>query len=562
MSQAHNTDSENAGQEAELAPIKRLSKIWFLPLVAFIIGGWMVYYQWSNQGPLITINFLTATGLETGKTKIKTRNVDIGIVKKIELANDLNSVIVTARMNAEAEGLLHQDNQFWIVSPRVSLNGISGLGTLMSGPFINMAPGIDPQSKTEFTALETPPVTPAGTPGLHITLNSKAEFAYKEGDPVVYKGFKVGEIEDTFFNFDQRVVYYKTFINAPYHKLITENTKFWDISGVAFEFNTSGVKVNTGSIESLLTNGVTFGVPEGLIAGKQISEQADFDIHKSYEEASEQRYKLHAQFVIMVKDTVRGLHVGAPVEYRGLEIGQVLEINPPQLSQKSILEQNYDIPVIISIQPGRVQQPDNQQGIESVKLQTQDWISQGLRASLKMGNFLTGALFVDLQLYPDAPLEPSTQLFEYAVIPTVSNEFAQITAKISAVLDNVNRVNLAEIADKTNAMLTDISETAESLKSTSQGFDKLVNSVQGEKLNQQLSAALDNISALVKDFSAGSDNYQEINQALRSLQQVISDIQPLILQLNSSPNSLIFTDGEGNHFQPKAASDATNKEFQ
>ena len=540
-------------EQAKLIPVRRISKIWFIPLLALAIGVWMVYHQWSNQGPLVLISFPTATGLEAGKTKIKICNVDVGVVKKIELADDLQGVIVTARMNANVANLLHQDNQFWIVSPKVSLSGISGLGTLMSGPYINMAPGMAGETSTEFKALAAPPVTPAGTPGLHITLNSKAEFAYKEGDAVIYKGLKVGEIEDTYFNVEQRVVYYNTFINAPYHKLITENTKFWDVSGVTLELNASGLKFDTGSIESLLTNGVTFGIPDGITPGQQITDRAFFDIHRNYEQAAEQRYKLSAEFVILVKDTVRGLHIGAPVEYRGLEVGKVLAINPPHLSQTSLIDKRFDIPVVISIQPGRVLQPDNQQGVDFVRQQTLQWVTEGLRATLKMGNFLTGALFVDLQHYDDVSAQTAMRFADYDVIPTVSNEFAQLTAKISAVLDNINQMQLKNLAQNTNQMLADMSATAESLKQTSQNIDTLVSSVQVENLNNKLLNTLDNLNKLSLDFSSGSESYQEINQTLRSLQQTLSDMQPLLLQLNSSPNSLIFTDGQGPVFTPKAA---------
>ena len=549
------TEGAQNPSQAELTPLKRISKIWFIPLVALSIGLWMVYQQWSNQGPLITISFPTATGLEAGKTKIKTRNVDIGLVKKIELSDDLQGVIVTARMEQNVAPLLHKDSQFWIVSPRVTLNGISGLGTLLSGPYINMAPGVAEETSTQFVALASPPVTPAGTPGLHITLNSDAEFAYKEGDAVIYKGLKVGEIEDTYFNVEERVVYYNTFINAPYHKLITENTKFWDISGLAVELNAGGLKFDTGSIESLLTNGVTFGVPDGIPDGEQITERTYFDIHRTYEEASEQRYKLSAKFVILVKDTVRGLHIGAPVEYRGLEVGKVLAINPPEISQNSLLDKRFDIPVIISIQPGRVLLPDNQQGLDSIKQQTLRWVDEGLRASLKMGNLLTSALFVDLQHYDNASPATIARVKDYDVIPTVSNEFAQITAKISAVLDNINQMELKNLASNTNQMLTDITQTAESLRQTSENFDQLIASVQGEKLNSQLLSTLNNVNRLTQDFSSGSESYQEINHALRAIQQTLSDMQPLLLQLNSNPNSLIFTDGQGPKIEPKAAKD-------
>jgi paraquat-inducible protein B len=259
-------------EEALVVPVRTISKIWFVPVVALFVGVWMIYYQLSNQGPLITIEFKTATGLEAGKTKVKTRDVDIGLVKSIELTEDLSGVLVTVRMEKKVTPILHSDNQFWIVSPKVSLSGISGLGTILSGPYINMAPGSKQQMSEEFVALVAPPVTPAGTPGLHVTLNSDGDsdskFTYKKGDPVVYKGIKVGEFEDIYFNFDERIVYYSTFIEAPYHKLITTNTKFWDSSGVQIKLSASGVTVNTGSLETLLTNGVTFGIPEGMPIGK------------------------------------------------------------------------------------------------------------------------------------------------------------------------------------------------------------------------------------------------------------------------------------------------------
>jgi paraquat-inducible protein B len=423
-------------QEALIKPVRTISKIWLVPIVAFFIGVWMVYYQWSNQGPLIKIEFRTATGLEAGKTKIKTRNVNIGVVKEIELTDDLSGVLVTVRMDKNVAPLLHSDNQFWIVSPRVSLSGISGLGTILSGPYINMAPGVEPQMSEQFVALAAPPVTPAGTPGLHITLNSESEFAYKKGDPIIYKGIKVGEFEDIYFNFEERIVYYNAFIESPYHNLITTNTKFWDISGVQMKLGASGVNVSTGSLETLLTNGVTFGIPEGMPVGQKISERSFFDIHPSYDSASEERFKLSAKYLILVKDTIRGLQLGAPVEYRGLVVGKVLSINSLDNNQDGLLEQGYDIPVIISIQPGRVQQPDNAIGLAFIRKQTSLWIEQGLRATLKTGNLLTGALFVDLQHYPDAPPFEAKNLHGYEVVPTITGEFSEITSKVTLTISN------------------------------------------------------------------------------------------------------------------------------
>lgn len=150
-------EQPSATNKVLVKPVKRISKIWFIPFVALCIGMWMVYYQWSSQGPLIVISFPDATGLEAGKTKIKTRSVDVGLVKEIELTEDLKGVLVTARMKANVDSLLHKDNQFWIVTPRISLKGVSGLNTLLSGPYINMAPGNKQEKSTRFTALPSPP---------------------------------------------------------------------------------------------------------------------------------------------------------------------------------------------------------------------------------------------------------------------------------------------------------------------------------------------------------------------------------------------------------------------
>jgi paraquat-inducible protein B len=539
-------------EEALVKPVRTVSKIWIVPTVAFFIGLWMVYYQWSNQGPLITIEFKTATGLEAGKTKIKTRDVDIGLVKDIKLTEDLSGVLVTVRMDKKVAPILHSDNQFWIVSPRVSLSGVSGLGTILSGPYINMAPGWEQQMSEDFIALVAPPVTPAGTPGLHVTLNSNSEFTYKKGDPVVYKGIKVGEFEDIYFNFDERVVYYNTFIEAPYHKLITDNTKFWDISGVQMKLGASGVTVNTGSLETLLTNGVTFGIPEGMPVGKTINERSFFDIHPSYELASEERYKLSAQYVILVKDTIRGLQVGAPVEYRGLMVGKVISINSLDNNQDHLLRQGYDIPVVISIQPGRVRQPDDAIGLEFVRKQTTLWIEQGLRATLKTGNLLTGALFVDLQHYPDAPTFESQSLLGFEVVPTMTGEFSEITAKVTAILDNINEIKLKAISDNANNTLSQIAQAAEALQDTANSAERLLTAVHEDKVSNALTQTLENLSTLSKDFSADSETYKEVNRTMQSLQSTLKDLQPLLLQLNSTPNSFIFTDGNGPSLIPKA----------
>ncbi|WP_339899865.1 intermembrane transport protein PqiB [Paraglaciecola polaris] len=550
----------NNGEPAEIKNVNSISKIWLVPIIAICMGAWMIYHQWSNQGPLISIVFENASGLEAGKTKIKMHNVDIGEVKTIALTEDLQKVLVTARMSANAEGLLRESTEFWSVNPRISLNGISGLNTLVSGTYINMSTNLEGASIRDFVALSAPPITPSGTPGLHVTLNSNAEFAFKEGDPVIYKGLKVGEFESIYFNFDERVVYYNTFIQAPYHKLITSNTKFWNASGVQMELGTNGVKVKSSSIETLITNGVAFGVPEGLPQGERVSDRSYFNIHDSYESAAEERYKAVAKYVILVDDTVRGLHIGAPVEYRGIQVGKVLEINPPNNNQQKWLDSGVAIPVIIGIQPGRIEQTDDQAGIEHIRQQMRMWVENGFRASLQTGNLLTGALFVNLEQYPNVASTKIEQFQDYEVIPSISNEFSQITEKVSAILDNINDMDLVQFSVAANQMMADISASANSMNSTADDFAGTLRQMDEQQFSVKLAAALSGVAELTQGFASGSRTNNEINDTLNTLQQRLRELQPLLLELNQAPNSLIFDKPPKPYRQPNSVNDNAQQE--
>jgi paraquat-inducible protein B len=552
-------DTENKdNNEAHIKESNAISKAWIVPLVALSIGLWMVYYQWANQGPLITIEFSTAEGLEADKTKIKTRDVDIGVVKKIELKPDLTGVIVTARIEQNAASLLREGSNFWIVTPRISLSGVTGLSTLLSGPYITMEPSETGEEALDYIALPEPPVTPDGADGLHITLNSDDEFAFKAGDPIIYKGLKVGEFDSIYFNLEERIVYYNAFIEAPYNKLITENTKFWNVSGVRFDLEAGGIKVQTGSLETLLTNGVTFGIPEGMASGNPITDRAFFDIFPNYEAAVDERYKLGVNFVIMIDDTVRGLTVGAPVEYRGLEVGEVIEINPPGPINQGLLDVGYPIPVIISVQPRRIQQPDNQQGMDFVLEQTLHWIDKGFRATLKTGNILTGALFVDLQHYPDAEPAQLGSYLGYHIIPTRSNEFAQLTQKASDMLDTINRIPFEKLSKDAELLLGELNTTVKTFDGMGSNLNQILDDVQQRKVAENLNKTVQSLDTLLKDFSSGSKSHSELLSAMQQFQTTFKELTPLLQQLNRNPNSLIFAEGVEPKIEPKAFTENTD----
>lgn len=536
------TDKENNEviHHAHAEELHSISKLWLLPIVAIFIGAWLVYYQISNQGQEITIYFSSAEGLEPGKTKIKTRHVDIGTVTSIQLRKNNPGVKVTARINQDETHLLREDANFWVVTPRVSLSGVTGLSTILSGPFIELAPGMSGTEQFTFEGLEDPPVTPAGTPGLHVTLNSNDEFAYKEGDPIIYKGLQVGQIEDIYFNLEERIVYYNAFIEAPYNQLITSNTRFWDTSGVRLELGAEGLTIHTGTVETLLTNGVTFGIPDGLSRGEVIQERAYFDIHASQTDANARRFKHKARFALLIEDSVRGLKPGAPVEYRGLPIGEVEQINVTQEQKNGLLEDGYKIPIIIAIFPGMVSSEDSPEGVDWVTEQLTLWIQKGLRATLETGNLITGGQYVDLQNYKNMPPIEITAISGLPVIPTISNEFAQLTQKISSILNKINELPFESMADNLNLTLKQFDATAKTLQQSGSELNQLLQQSREEALISQMQQSLHAIEQLANTYSGNSETNAGINELLLEFQALMLELKPLLQQLNETPSSLVF----------------------
>lgn len=539
-------------EQADIKPTSRLSKVWLIPILAIIIGGWMVFYQWQNQGPLITIELKSASGIEVNKTPIKVRDLEVGQVKKIELRRDLEGVVVTARIDDNAAYLLTENTDFWVVAPRITFSEVSGLNTLLSGSYIAMSADDSGKSKRHFVALERPPVTPPGTPGLHVILKSDDKFAYKPGDPIIYKGFKVGEFENAEFNIEDRVVYYEAFIKAPYHRLVTENTRFWNVSGVSFNLESSGVKIETGSLETLLANGITFGIPDGIDPGEPAGQNSRFTIFQNNTTASNARFKLAVEYLLMIDESVRGLKVGAPVEYRGIEIGEVVSINAVDTINGTILDEGYPIPVVINIYPGKVRQEDNKEGLEFVKSTLRKWISRDLRASLRMGNVLTGGLYVDLRHVRGAEAVASRAVNGYEVIPTVSNEFTQLTQKADAILDKINELPLDALIGDVQSVIGELKDAALSVKTTSGNFDTLVTGFDGEQINANVNRMLVTLNQLLKNYSEGGLSQNEIQETVDAMQDTLRGLQPLLQQLNQRPNGLIFSGASSEEVIPKA----------
>ncbi|HEY3231809.1 MAG TPA: MlaD family protein, partial [Roseiflexaceae bacterium] len=129
--------------QATVVPPKRgrISVIWIIPILAAVVAIGIAIQRILSEGPTITIVFSAAEGIEAGKTVVKYKDVNIGRVTNVELTNDFAKVRVTAKIAKHAAGLMVDDAKFWVVQPTISLSGISGLNTLLSGNYVGFEPG-------------------------------------------------------------------------------------------------------------------------------------------------------------------------------------------------------------------------------------------------------------------------------------------------------------------------------------------------------------------------------------------------------------------------------------
>ncbi len=539
-------------QRAERRTQRSLSPIWIVPLVALLIGAWMIYDNLSKLGPSITLIMDNAEGIEAGKTLIKTRNVEVGRVETVKLSDDLNHAEITARMSPQAEDMLNAETRFWVVKPRIGREGISGLGTVLSGAYIQLLPGTSTETKEVFDVLEQPPVAPPDAKGLRINLISEIGNAISTGDPVTYQGYTVGRVEDSHFDPEKREMRHRLYIQSPYEVLVTNTTRFWTASGLDVRLDSEGFRVNVASLESLIGGGITFGVPENATMGRQAKEDANYVLFNDEDSAKEGRYSQYLEFVLLVDDTVRGLSPGAPVEYRGVRIGTVVSVpwnfTAPQPDSLS----RFAIPVLIRIEPQRFDDSVQDVDAEQWQRRLERMFTHGLRASLKSGNLLTGALFVDLNFYPEAVPFQRMTFAEKQVFPTTSGGFAQIEQKVSNLLDKLNNLQIEPILGTLNQTLLSTQQTMDKMNAIAASVDALLADPATGQLPDNVNSTMRQLRDTLQGFAPDSPGYNELTQTLSRLESLMRDLQPVIRTLNDQPNALIFDKQITEDPQPRA----------
>ena len=542
---------ENKNGEAKVHKVKNWSPVWIFPIVTVLIGAWILYYHYSHQGPEVTLITTNAEGIEGGKTRIKSRSVDVGVIESATLTDDLNHVEVKARLNSGMEKLLHGDTAFWVVKPQIGREGVSGLGTLLSGAYVELQPGSKGAEPKHYQLLDSPPLAPPDAKGIRIQLESAKAGQLSPGDPVLFRGYRVGSVETSTFNPEKRNITYQLFINAPNDRLVTTNVRFWKDSGIAVDLSSSGMRVEMGSLSTLFGGGVSFDVPEGLDLGQPVANQTAYHLFDDQKSIQDSIYTEHVDYVMFFKDSVRGLQPGAPVEFRGIRLGTVAKVPfyIPGLYQT--LNDDYRIPVLIRIEPQRLvsQLRDH----TDIRKHFSGLMERGMRGSLKTGNLVTGALYIDLDFYPKAEKPKYTEFGGYQLIPTVSGGLAQIQQRLMDALDKINNLPINPMMQQATNTLAESQTTLKHLQATLDNLNKITGSQSMQELPTDMQKTLRELNSSMKGFQPGSAAYNKMVADMQRLDQVLRELQPVLKTLNNKSNALVFEAKDNKDPQPKRA---------
>lgn len=541
----------------EIRRAQRWNIVWVVPLLALALGAWLLFRHFTAQGPVARVRFDTAEEIYAGKTEIRCRSVKVGLVTDVELADDLKSVLVQVEFDPDSEHLLRRSTRFWVVKPRVSGAEISGLNTLIQGAYIELDPGSDGgDPETEFIGLETPPATNLSVPGRRIVLTTDEAGLLASGSPVYFRGFEVGRIEARTLSKDGMKVFYNAFIREDYSQLVTENTRFWNTSGIDISAGADGFKVRTPSLQAMVSGGVSFGVTEGDDPGKAVPDGTTFPLHRDEDAARNATFNPTLKILLLFDQTVRGLSKRAPVEFRGITIGRVADISFNLVPSPG----DPSIPVLIEIDPRMMcaetdRNPDHPEDIGFIR----EAVAGGLRASLKTGSLITGALYVDLDYYPEVLPAELGKSGEFVTIPTVSSGFAQLEGKLTAILDKIQSLpiekTMTDIAAAAAEAKTTIAESRTTLKEIETTAIAARKTLEDPAFRELPGDLRKSIAALEKSIASVGPEGAIQGDLLRTLDELRASLRSLkavSTTIDEKPNSILFGRESSGNPTPKA----------
>jgi paraquat-inducible protein B len=516
----------------------RLPLVWILPAVVVLVGGFVVIREKIAQGTSIEIRFENAEGLEANKTKVRYKDVDIGEVRDIRVGDDRKEVIVTADIHRNAEPYLVADTRFWVVRPRVSGAGVSGLATLVSGAFISVDVGHSAQQRDHYVGLEVPPIVTADLSGREFILHADDLGSLDIGSSVFYRHITAGQVVGYTLDPGGTGVTVKVFINSPFDMYVTGDTRFWQASGIDMNVNADGVKLRTESLASILEGGVAFGTWPGPQAPRAAADTS-FVLFNDQEHAMRPAESEVRAFVMYFGDTLRGLSAGAPVELHGIGVGEVKSVDVDYDERSGTLA----FPVVVELYPRRLRGHMQQSGPpqpargkdDASRALIDSLVAHGLRAELKTGNLLTGQKFVSLDMHRDVYKDTVAWAAQPAVFPTITGSLDDIQDSVGVIAKKLSKVPFEQLSARLMGAVASLDQT---LKSA----DKFLHNVDSN-LAPQVQITLTEAQAALKNAKEllGQDAPLEndLGSTLLQVSRAAKSISALVDYLERHPESLL-----------------------
>jgi len=526
---------------------RRISIVWIIPVLAALVAIGIAVQRIRSEGPTITIVFNAADGIEAGKTFIKYKDVNIGQVRAVQLTEDFAKVEVTAKMSKRAAGLMVDDAKFWVVRPTISLSGISGLNTLLSGTYIGFEAGSSDNETNEFVGLDRAPFV-AGHPGREFVLKADDLGSLAVGSPIYYRHLPAGQVISYELAKDGKSVDLRIFVEAPYDSCVHVGTRFWKVSGLDVSLDANGLDVRTESLVALLVGGLSFDAPAFATDMTPSAEDAKFMLYPDRAAAMKAPESSGRQYVLHFNESLRGLSVGAPVTFLGLTAGEVTAIDLVNDKGADRVRPR----VKISFYPERLlaytEGAENAGNVEQDEKRRRAFLQKlieqrGLRAQLRTGSLLTGQLYVAFDYFPTASKAKIAWNGSSPELPAVDSTLVDLEAKLTAVLDRVDKLPLEDIA-------SGVKKDLAALDSTLTDAGKLIRSVDTE-LVPSLKAELDGLHRVLGTLERAIDNVdssllgpgapaqQELRDALTEFTRAARSMRLLIEYLERHPESPI-----------------------
>ncbi|GAB5101306.1 PqiB family protein [Caballeronia sp. HLA56] len=506
-----------------------LRLVWLVPIVAVLIAGWITTQSAMQRGPTVTIRFATGDGIEAGRTRVKFKNVDVGVVRSMTLSDDHKTVIASAEMSRNASSMLVEGTRFWVVRPRIAGGTVSGITTLISGSHIGMDIGTSITARRDFVGLESPPAISSGAPGREFVLMSTNIGSLDNGSPIYFRRLQVGQVISYELNSDGKGMTLHVFINAPYDRFVTSDSRFWHASGVDVTLDTTGVKIDTESMTSILTGGLAFENPPDTTTATEAVAGYRYTLFANRAAAMKRQDATVDSYVLNFKESVRGLSVGAPVDFRGIVIGEVSEIS----AHFDPVRKEFSIPVEVNLYPERLiprRSWDPHIGTrQSAHRQFADYlVSQGMRAQLRTGSLLTGQLYVAIDFFPKAPRATVDWNAATPQLPTVPGNLQTLQDSITSLITKLNAIPFDGISSDLRKTLADADAVL-----------KTVNMEVAPDAKSTMAAARQALDSANRALQSDSPFQQNTTETMQELSRAAVSVRSLAEYLEAHPESLI-----------------------